>query len=460
MSTNADVVIVGAGVAGLAAAFALRGAGRRVVVVDRATRVGGLVESERIGDDVLLEHGADAVLSQKRGGKEMLEALGLGPELVRAGRAPKRAFVWSEAGLLPMPGGLFSFERRALLTMLSSPLLSVRGKLRLALEPLMPRADEEDEPVSTFFARRLGPEVAARLCAPMVRGVYGAEPSEIGVRSIFPTLAGYEDRFGSVGLALVIAPRSPRGGGLVTPRGGMDRIPERLASQSGAQLALGVGVRSIERRGRGARVTLDDGACLEAGAVVVATDVATAARLLAPLSPQLGDLLGDIRATDVEVVTLGVARHAVAHPLDGTGFVVGRDGTQTLACTFASEKWHGRAPEGTAVFRSVLRGAREASEEALVETARSELAEILGVVGKPLWARVRRRPRALPVYGVGHAARIARVRGIAHELGGIALAGNYLGGVGVPDAISSGTDAATALGLSPAIARDAVLEHP
>lgn len=441
-----EVVVVGAGVAGLAAAWALGRAGRSVLVLERSGRVGGLVETEITPDGLVFEHGADGVLSSKPGGMPVLQALDLAGSLAPKGRAPKRAFVWTEAGLLPMPGGLFSFERRALATMMSSPLLSARAKLRLALEPLVPRQALPDEPVASFFARRLGPEAEARLCAPMVRGIYGAESSEVGVRAVFPTLASYEDRFGSVGVALAIAPRSPRGAGLVSPSGGMKAIPERLAERCRARIVLGRGVASLERRPGRIAARLDDGSTLEAGALVVATDVGTAARLAAPLSAPLAELLGDVRATDVEVVTFAFPRAAVSHRLDGTGFVVARAGVETLATTFASEKWSGRAPDGVAIFRSVLRGARDATEAELARMALAELRSAVGVEGAPIVTRVRRRPRALPVHGVGHGARTARALALAGEVGRFAIAGNYLSGVGVPDAIQSGIEAAAAVG--------------
>ena len=437
-----DVVVVGGGVAGLAAAWALGTRGTRVVVIERSDRLGGLVETERPAQGVTIEHGADAVASNKPGGLPVLAALGLDRALVEGGRAPRRAFVLEEQGLVPVPAGLFSFERRAFFTMLASPLFSPAGKLRLSLEPLARRGNADDETVATFFARRLGAEVEARLVAPMVRGIYGASSSELGMRSAFPALAGFEDRFGSVALALLCAPRPPRGAGLVTPEGGMELIARRLFDASGARVVFGRAVRALEPAARRVRVRLDDGSVLDPDAVVVATEVATAAALLGPVDATLGELLGEVRSTDAEVVTLAYPKEAIAHPLDGTGFVVGRPGLSTVACTFASEKWRGRAPDGMAVFRSVLSGARDATDEDLVAIARTELREVLGTAGQPLWSRVRRRRNALPTYGVGHRARIDRVLDGVCALRRVGVAGNYLRGVGVPDAIATGLAAA------------------
>lgn len=443
------MVVIGGGVAGLAAAGSLARRGISVILVERSTRLGGLVETERSIPGVTLEHGADAILADKPGGLEVVRTLGLERELVREGRATRRAFVTHEGRLVPMPAGLFAFERRALFTMLASPLLSAGAKARLATEPLVARSGQTDESVASFFSRRLGPEVEARLVRPMVRGIFGSESAELGVRSVFPKLAAMEDRWGSVGLALALARRGPRGVGLVTLARGMESLPRALgedAAKRGARLLTGVGVSAIEKRAERWSVVREDGARLEADAIVVATEVRTAARLLAGVAPEPAAALGAVRSTDAEVVSLVYRRSAVRHPLDGTGFVSSDAHRATLACTFGSEKWRGRAPDDVAVFRSVLRGARDRTDDEIATAAHEELRDVLGLTGDPTHVRVRRRRDALPVYGVGHRERIDDVREGVRAIGGLALAGNYLGGVGVPDAIASGLAAARELG--------------
>ncbi len=441
----ASAVVIGGGVAGLAAAWELARGGVSVVLLERSSRLGGLLETDRSIPDVTLEHGADAILADKPGGLEVLRELGLAGDVVREGRAPRRAFVTHEGRLVPMPAGLFAFERRALFTVMASPLLSAGAKARLATEPLVGRSGASDESVASFFSRRLGPELEARLVRPMVRGIFGSDSSELGVRSVFPKLAAMEDRYGSVGLALALAPRAPRGVGLVTLAGGMDALPRALgedATRRGARLLTDMRVRELLREGERWAVTCEDGSRLEAESVVIATEARGAAHLLATCAREVAELLEPIRSTDAEVVSLVYPRGAIAHPLDGTGFVSSDDTRATLACTFGSEKWQGRAPDDVAVFRSVLRGARDSSDEELARVAHEELRDALGVRGEPMHVRVRRRREALPVYAVGHRERMATLRARASAVGGLALAGNYLGGVGVPDAISSGIAAA------------------
>lgn len=436
------VVVVGGGVAGLAATWTLRKRGVEVILLERTDRVGGLVETEREGDWVL-EHGADGFLSGKADMLGRLDRLGLADELLRGGDAPRTAFVAGARGFEPLPSSLFRFERRAILELLRSRLLSFPAKLRLLLEPLIPRSSG-DLSVARFVARRLGSEVADRIIEPMLRGVYGAPAAELGVLGAMPKLAQLERRYGSLGAALFLAPRNQTLGGLVTLRGGMESVPRALARDVAASLRLGVDASAIhlERDGRVRVQSATDGA-LEADGLVLACPAHVSARLLAPHDADLGAELAGIRSSDVDVVSLGYAPAAISTPLDGTGFLVDPAlGRSLVACTWSSRKWSGRAPESHVLLRCVVDGRGVPTDE-LAALARRELRDLMGVEAEPVLSRVRRRAQALPVYAPGHHERVESARIRARALG-VELAGNAYDGVGVPDCIASGAKAADA----------------
>lgn len=447
---SAPVVVVGGGVAGLAAAWRLRERGQDVVLLERSSRLGGLVESERLGGQAasgqgwVLEHGPDGLLASKPGMREVLERLGMQSELVTGGEGKRVAYVArSEREALrldPIPTSLFRFERRAIVELLRSPLLSWSAKLRLFAEPFVRHSARADT-VAHFVVRRFGRELAERVFEPMMRGVYGASIAELGVQETMPKLAELERRYGSVGVALLLARRAPAGPGLVSFRGGMQTLVERLAAEVAPSVRLGVEVESIRPARPGAPTTLytSEGP-VAARELVLACPAREARRLLAPLDPALGDELAGIRSTDVSVVSLGYARDDVMHTLDGTGFVVDPAlGRPLVACTWSSRKWSGRAPDDGVLLRCVVN--RGESTPELVQTASEEVHRFLGITAKPRLVRARRRNGALPVYAPGHRERVMEARTRARRFG-VELAGNAYDGVGVPDCLSSGIGAA------------------
>lgn len=432
------VAVIGGGIAGLTAAHHLRAGGCDAIVLEKTHRAGGLIETER-AEGFVFEHGPDGFLASRANVLEEIERLELGHEIVSGGPAPRRAFVASAKGLVALPAGLFRFERRALATMLASPLLSWGAKLRLLSEPLVRRsATSDEEDVEAFFSRRLGPEVARCIVDPMFRGIYGAPTSVLGIRSAMPKLTEMEARFGSIGLALLLARRTPSGPGLVTLRRGMSTLVDRIASLLGSSLIEDAEVTRIRHVGR--RFRLDGGfGVLDADGIVLACPAHVASRLVERLDPELGAELGSIPFSRADVVGLAYGARTVPTHVDGTGFVVGPDAQldALMACTWASSKWPHRAPDGHVLLRCVSQSPH-ADDAELVELVRSDLRRAMGIEAAPDHVRIRRHPRALPAYRPGHRALVASIRKRASALGNIQLAGNAYDGIGVPDCIASG----------------------
>ncbi len=439
-------VVVGAGVAGLSAALTLARAGRDVRVLEKSDRVGGLVESEATEDGVLLEHGADGLLLHKKGAGRTLAELDLASDIVDGGPAPRRAWIASEHGLRPIPEGLFALRPSAAVALMTSDVLTLRGRARLALEPFIPaRRAAADESVASFVGRRFGPEMVEELFDPLMAGVYGAGAGRLGAQAAMPQLVELERRHGSVSLGVARRGKLEGPTGLVTLRGGMGRIALAMAERLGGRITTGIDVQGLTLERGGVTLRCADGSVVEARQLVLALPAHASARLLERADPDLAAELLAIEHSSVDVVSLAYARDAVRHLPAGTGFVVAaRLGLATHACTFASEKWHGRAPADRFVVRAVVGGSERPFDE-VARGAREDLRRLVGLEAEPLWVRVRRRPRALPVYGVGHTARVERIRVGARALGPIALAGNAYEGVGVPDCLASGTHAAEEL---------------
>jgi oxygen-dependent protoporphyrinogen oxidase len=351
-----------------------------------------------------------------------------------------------------------------MIPLLTSPILSLRGKLRLLLDLILPaRTDGTDESLASFARRRLGREALERLVQPLVGGIYTADPAELSVAATLPQFLEMEREHGGLirgGLHKARRERGDRGesgaryGLFATLTRGMGTLPAALASALPAgTLRLGAAVRRVARRegvGRAWSVELRDGPALEADAVVVATEAHAAARLVDGFDASLALGLRSIPYASSAIVQLGYRRDQIAHPLDGFGAVVPLiEGRSILALSFTSVKFPGRAPAGSVLMRVFVGGATQPElfdqdDAWLIETAAREAAELLGIQGPPRLSDVARHPRGMPQYTLGHLDRVAQIGARAGRHAGLVLTGNYLGGVGVPDCVRAGRIAAEA----------------
>ena len=461
--------MVGGGITGLAAAHRAvevareRGIALELTLVEARERLGGTIATERAGG-FLVEAGPDSFLSEKPWALALCRRLGLEDRLARTDDRYRKVFVWRAGRLHPLPDGWELLAPTRLAPFLTSGLFSWPGKLRMALDLVLPRGIADDESLGAFVRRRLGREALERVAQPLVAGIYTADPDDLSLTATMPRFAELERRERSIILGLWRASRrAPQAGisgarfGLfVTLKEGMEELVAALATgiQSDAVL-LKHRVAGVERRGNRWRVTTVEGADLDAERVVVATESHAAARMLRYVDPTLATLLAEIPYASSATVTLGYRRAEVPHPLDGFGFVVPRaEGRALLACTFSSVKYPGRAPEGDVLLRAFVGGALneavlELDDATLVMRARDELRQAMGIRAAPVLTRVFRWPKAMPQYHVGHLARVDTIERLVRALPGLDLAGGAYRGVGISDCVRSGEGAAErALGIS------------
>ncbi len=442
------VVVAGGGIAGLAAAFALRARGADVTLVESQRRLGGKIETEWI-DGFLVERGPDAVLAANPAGRSLLRDLGMGGELI-APEAPGGVFVLHEGRLVPMPEGVgFGIPTRVM-PFLRSPLFSRREKLRAALEVLVrARPGDEDESIGAFLRRRFGDAVVDHLAGPLIGGVYGAHVDELSLLALVPRLRDAERKHRSLVLAGLRSPRRAGGsdGVLLAPERGMGSIVDALGARlNDVDVRLLTPVTRIAREGARYTVSLD-GARILADAVVVATPAPAAAAMLEELVPAAGAALRAFPYRGTASVSLGYANEQLAAPLLGHGFIAPDGALAMAACTWSSAKWRGRAPAGAVLLRATIRDERvlAQSDRELIARAHGELARVMRISGAPAMAHVARWPAAMPRYTVGHLDRLAAVDASLAAHPRLALAGAAYRGSGVPDCVAQGFAAAARL---------------
>jgi len=455
------VAVIGGGITGLAAAHRLvelaAGAGRALDVrlLEGAAQPGGVIASER-RDGFVIELGPDSFLSEKPAALRLCERLGLTERLVGTREEFRRTYVVHDGRLQPLPDGFLLLAPTRLWPLVTTPLFSWPGKLRMALDLVLPRGGGGDESLATFVTRRLGREALERVAQPLVGGIYTADPTRLSLAATMPRFLAMERDERSVVRAMwrqrrQAAPHEGSGARwslFLSFDHGMQCLVDAVARRlPEGVLRCGRRVADLSRGAEG-RWQLDGSEPVDA--VLVATPAHAAAALLRPLDDPLGAELAAIPYASSATVNLAFQREDIPHPLDGFGFVVPHvEGRALLAGTFSSLKYPGRAPKTSVLIRAFLGGALqpellELTDEALVLTARRELAALLGVRTEPQFTRVARWPLAMPQYEVGHLERVARIRARAAALG-LFLAGNAYEGVGIPDCIRSGEDAATAL---------------
>lgn len=442
-----DVVVIGGGIAGLAAAYEAQRRGLRVRVLDAATAPGGVIQTERI-DGWVIDRGPDSLLVQKPAAVALCRELGIADRLV-ATLQPRTAFVLRDGALHPIIEGSFlGFPIRAG-ALVRSSLFTLSGKLRLACETVLPRGHADgDESIASFVRRRFGQEAVDYLAEPLLAGIHAGDVDRLSMRALFPRLVEAERQSGSVirsFRALHVKP-SPQGAFVSLPGGTGELVAALAAALDPGTLVLSARVTEL-RRAAGYAVESTAGA-LQTRSVVLGVPAYAAANLLRGLDITLAGLCDGVPYASTATVALGYRREQVGHPLRGTGFVVPRvERNPLLAGTWVTSKWPGRAPDGHVLLRAFLGGGRdphrlERSDEELVSTARQELTRTLHITGAPVITRLTRWTRQSPQYEVGHQERVASIEQRLRAIPGLWLTGSGFRAIGIPDCIADGREMA------------------
>ena len=468
------VAIVGGGIAGLAAAYELekaRAAGASVdyTLFEERPRLGGSLASE-IVNGAVLERGPDSFLTEKPAAAELCRELGLGGELLPSNDAARKTYIVVRNRLVALPDGLMFLVPTKLAPTALTRLFGLRTKIRMGLELLHPpRPGGGDESVAALVRRHFGQEAVDRLADPLLSGIYGGDAEQLSAQTVLPRLVEMETKYGSLTRGMLAAHKRMReaaknstGPKREAPpiftglRGGMSQLVDALVARiDPANLRTGTPVRAIKKTG-GGWIVEAGGTKQEYESLIMAAPAWAAGDLLKPVDAVLGSELGGIPYSSSITLNLVYDETKIGDLPEGFGFLVPAvEGRTMLACTFVHRKFLGRTPPGKAVFRAFLGGMnREAllaeSDEALIATVRREMGEILGAKTfsaaiEPEHAQVSRWGHAMAQYAVGHKARMQRIGARVAELPGLRLVGNAYDGIGVPDCIRLGRQAAREL---------------
>jgi protoporphyrinogen/coproporphyrinogen III oxidase len=437
------LIIIGGGIAGLAAAWYAQKANIPYTLLESSNRFGGLIHTERF-NDCIIEYGPDAFISRKPWALNLAKELGLEP--IPVNKTPQRIYVLLKKRLVPLPDGLGLIVPTKLLPFLRSPLLSWYGKLRLLAEQFIPASTiSEDESLASFITRRMGKEALHNLAEPLLAGVYNAEMEKQSILATFPQYRALEKQHGSLIRGMRASQKSAsEDSGLLSFNGGMGELIESLVSQLTGDLRLYTSASSIDCRDSIYAVRLSNNEIIESTALILATPAHISATLLESFLPQAAKLR-EIRYAGIGSISLAYRVEDVPRQLDAYGVVIpGNQGRPIDGMQWNSSKWPGRAPDGTALIRIFFGGANsrfmlEKPETEILEIVRGELREILGIRAAALFYRIGKWENAYPQYELGHREQVATIESALPS--SIALAGNAYRGVGIPDSINSAIEA-------------------
>ncbi|HLM25269.1 MAG TPA: protoporphyrinogen oxidase [Pyrinomonadaceae bacterium] len=451
------IVIIGGGISGLAAAHRVLELNQaaQVTILEASSRLGGTIQTES-RDGFLIERGPDSFISEKPQAVALAKRLGLESRLIETNEKYRRSFIVRNGRLRPVPEGFQLLAPSRMWPFITSDVFSLTGKARMAADLFLPRKNTNgmtDESLASFVRRRLGVEALDRMAQPMVGGIYTADPETLSLRATLPRFLEMEREHRSLILAMLRAGRAQKRGTSGA------RYSLFLSFDRGVQVLVDAVTRinadfRMKTRAQklafdqGWTITTDKDEVFKADAVCLAVPAYIAASLL---TGELADKLRQIKYASTATINFGYRRAAIAHPLNGFGFVVPFIEKRSLiACTFSSVKFSRRAPAGHVLLRAFAGGALQPEifaldEPELAARVAADLRELLGINEAPLFVEVAKWERSMPQYEVGHLDRVNEIEKLVSEVPGLTLAGNSYRGAGIPDCIRSGESAAESI---------------
>lgn len=453
-------IIVGGGISGLSAAYEFAKAGQPAILLETRSRLGGVIETERV-EGCVLEGGPDSFLAAKPAGLELIREVGLGAEIIGSNDSSRVTYLVRDGRLVPMPDGLMMMVPTKILPMVASSLLGWGTKVRMGLEFFRrpPAQAMPDRTVADFITDHYGRETVDYLAEPLLSGVYGGSVDRLSVNSVLSRFVDLERKYGSLTRGVLHARRlaaaQRKGAGKGSPalfqtlKGGLAQLTGELESRIRGKIDIRQATaEGVEATPQGFLVRAG-GESLSAPSVILATPAWAAGALLRGVDSRLASLLEGIEYSSSATLAIGFRRSDCGRIPPGFGILIpARERKLLVACTFIGAKFPYRVPDEIVVIRCFVGGAGQEAvldldDREMLRRVQAEIQGLLGWTAQPLFTRVVRWHRAMAQYTVGHEARLGEIRERLAGLPGLHLAGNAYEGIGVPDCIRTGRHAAT-----------------
>ncbi len=460
------IIVIGGGITGLSTAFRLqelinsKNLNYEITILEKSSRLGGVI-STSLEDGFVIEMGPDSFITSKPWAIDLSKRLGLENEIISTNEKNRNTYVLINGELIKIPYGFFMIAPTNLIQFLKSPLFSWKGKIRILMEPFIPKKNAEDESVASFIERRLGKEALLKAADPLISGIYTADSKELSIKSTFPQFLEYEEKYGSIIKGLKRSKNSynydPKASGaryglFCTFKDGMKTIVDKLEDKlTEADINLLESAVKIEKIGDKWEIFTDKQKQYVAEGLIITSPSHTALGLIHNIDPGLSDNLSAIECASSAVVILGYNKKNVNNPIDGFGFVVPRsEKSNLIACSITSNKFNNRAPDGYILLRCFVGGVLNKpilnlEDKEIISKVHQEISNILQIRGEAIFSKISRYDKSMPQYNVGHYKLVLLIKSQIDKLNGLEIAGNAYDGVGIPDCINSGEKAAESL---------------
>ena len=469
MTAKKKIAIIGGGITGLAAAYELTQQARQtntpieIELFEQAPELGGKIITKK-DDPFLVEGGPDCFIVEKPWALQLIKELGMENELLNTSSGASGTFVFDNNALHRLPDGVMMMVPTKMLPFIKSKLISWPGKIRMGCDIFIPRRKETgDETLASFVRRRLGQEALDKMAEPLIGGIHAGNPENMSLLSTFPRFLEMEQDGGSliVGMlkrqkkmADMMKKRPPAPGPkktfFISLNEGLGRLVDELRTVIGSEkIHCGRKISQLKQTSDGRWLIEEENHDpITADAVIVTTEAYAAAGLVKNELPRLADLLNEIPYVSSATVSMAFPRQAIPHLLDAYGFIVPKIANRRImAVTWSSIKWAHRAPQGTVLLRAFVGGAQRqelaaCGDQEMLSLVKEELSSIMGINTPPEKSWIFRWPQGMPQYVMGHLDRLEAIDSIANEQKGLYLAGAGYRGIGIPDCINQGRQAA------------------
>ena len=445
------VVIIGGGISGLSTAYYLSKTGIASTIIEPRDYLGGVIRTERV-EGCVLEQGPDSFLSTKPAALELIEEVGLGDDVIGSNDHSRKTYIKKYGRLVVMPDGLMMMVPTKIMPIARSPLFGIGTKMRMGREWFRkPAGSMPDRSVAEFVADHYGQEAVDYLAEPLLSGIYGGDPRELSAPAVLAQMVALETKYGSLTRGVIASRRNapPSSGGTLfrTLKSGLGTLTARLEKliQPHTQVVRAM-AKIVERTAQGFRVRAG-GELIESDNVVLCCQAYNAAALLTLIDARLAELLGSIGYNSSMTIAFGFEAAGFHNPIPGHGFLIPSVERKRLAAgTWVATKFSNRAPDNRVVLRCFVGGnAMSGTDGEIVADVLTELRELIGITAEPVFTRVARWDKSMAQYTVGHLKRLDEIRARLSRIPGLQVAGNAYEGIGIPDCIRMGKQAAKSL---------------